>query len=83
MNTMANAVKNIARFIKRNPESEEATVLWELCKALEGDASFELHRLFNLSLKSFEMALELLDEWRIDRHIAERRVQRYLDLSDE
>jgi hypothetical protein len=80
---MANAVKNIAKFIKRHPESDEATVLWELCKALESDSSFELHRLFNLGLKPFELAMAMLDEWRIDRHIAERRVQRYLDLSDE
>ena len=80
---MANAVKNIAKFIKRNPESEEATVLWELCKALESDYPFELHKLFNLSLKSFEMAMDVLDEWRIDRLITERRVQKYLDLSDD
>jgi hypothetical protein len=80
---MANAVKDIAKFIKRNPESEEATVLWELCKALESNSSFELHRLFDLSLKSFEMAMKLLDEWRIDRLIAERRIQKYLDLSDD
>jgi hypothetical protein len=79
---MANAVKDIAKFIKRNPESDEATVLWELCKALESESAFELHRLFNLSLKSFEMAMELLEEWRIDRLIAERRIQKYLDLSE-
>lgn len=80
---MANAVKNIAKFIKRNPESEEATVLWELCKALESNSAFELHQLFNLDLKSFEMAMDVLDEWRIDRMITERRVQKYLDLSDD
>lgn len=80
---MANAVKNIAKLIKRNPESEEATVLWELCKALESNSAFELHRLFNLDLKSFEMAMDVLDEWRIDRLITERRVQKYLDLSDD
>jgi hypothetical protein len=80
---MANAVKEIAKFIKRNPESEEATLLWELCKALEEKTAFELHRLFNLRLKTFELAMALLDEWRIDRLIAERRIQKYLDLSDD
>jgi hypothetical protein len=80
---MANAVKNIAKFIKRNPESEEATVLWELCRALESNSAFELHKLFSLDLKSFEMAMDVLDEWRIDRLISERRVQKYLDLSDD
>lgn len=80
---MANAVKNIAKFIKRNPESDEATVLWELCRALESNSAFELHKLFSLDLKSFEMAMDVLDEWRIDRLISERRVQKYLDLSDD
>jgi hypothetical protein len=80
---MANAVKNIAKFIKRNPESEEATILWELCRALESNSAFELHKLFSLDLKSFEMAMDVLDEWRIDRLISERRVQKYLDLSDD
>jgi hypothetical protein len=80
---MTNAVRNIARFIKRNPESEEASVLWELCKALESDSAYELSRLFDLGLKPFEMAVSLLDEWRIDRLIAERRIEKYLDLNDE
>jgi hypothetical protein len=79
---MPNAIKNIAKFIKRNPESEAATVLWELCRALESDSAFEVSRLFNLGLKPFEMAMDLLNEWRIDRLIAERRVEKYLDLSD-
>jgi hypothetical protein len=79
---MANAVRNIAKFIKRNPESEDAAVLWELCKTLESESAFELQRLFNLKLKAFEMSLALLDEWRIDRLIAERRIQKYLDLND-
>jgi hypothetical protein len=80
---MANAVKSIAKFIKQNPESAEAAVLWELCKALEGESSFELKKLFDLGVKSFDMALKLLDEWRIDRHISERRIQKYLDLIDD
>lgn len=79
---MANAVRNIAKFVKRNPESGDAMILWELCKALESEASFELHRLFGLKLKTFELAMDLLDEWRIDRLIAERRIQKYLDLKD-
>lgn len=79
---MANAVREIAKFIERNPESDDASVLWELCKALESETPFELNRLFALKLKTFELAMKLLDEWRIDRLIAERRIQKYLDLSD-
>ncbi len=80
---MSNAVKNIASFIKRNSESDEATVLWQLCKSLETGTPFQVQLLFELRLKSFEMAMDLLDEWRIDRMIAERRIQKYLDLSED
>ncbi len=78
---MTNAVREVARFIKRSPETNDSMVLWEMCKALESKSVFELHRLFELNLKSFEMAMELLDEWRIDRWIVERRIQKYIDLS--
>lgn len=80
---MPNAVKNIANFIKRNSESDDATVLWQLCKSLEAETPFQMQLLFDLRLKPFEMAMDLLDEWRIDRMIAERRVQKYLDLSED
>lgn len=80
---MSNAVKNIANFIRRNSESDDATVLWQLCKSLEAGTPFQMQLLFDLRLKSFEMAMELLDEWRIDRMIVERRVQKYLDLSED
>lgn len=78
---MSHTVKKIAEFIRRNPESYDALVLWEICKALESKSVFTLDRLYELKLKSFEMAMELLDEWRIDRWIAERRIQKYIDLT--
>lgn len=77
---MAHAVKNIAEFIIRNPESADAVILWEMCKSLESKSSFALDGLFELKLKSFELAMDLLDEWRLDRWIAERRIQKYIDL---
>lgn len=79
---MANAVKTIAKYIRRNPASEEARILTDLCGALESKAPFELERLFGMKSKAFELAMELLDEWRFDQHIAERRLQKYLDQDD-
>lgn len=76
---MANAIKSIAKYIERNPETDEATVLRDLCSALEQGTVFELARLFNMKEKAFELALALLDEWKFDRHVAERRLQKYLD----
>ena len=77
---MANAVKSVARYMRRNPETDEADVLRDLCLALEAGGMFDLARLFDMKPKAFALALELLEEWRFDRHVSERRLQRYLDL---
>lgn len=80
---MANAVKTIAKFIKKNPESDAATILMDLCKALESKGDYRLCSIYDLDKKQFEMAMELLNEWRFDRHVVERRLQKYLDEKDE
>lgn len=80
---MANAVKNIAKYIRRNPEAEESAILKSLCLALENKEAFALEQLFDMKTKSFELALKLLDDWRFDRHIGDRRLQKYLDEKDD
>ncbi|MFZ5485296.1 MAG: hypothetical protein ACOZB0_13810 [Pseudomonadota bacterium] len=77
---MANAIKNIAKYIERNQDSDEAVILRELCATLEQEsAMFDMQRLFNMKPKAFDLVLALLDEWRFDRHVASRRLQKYLD----
>lgn len=76
---MANAVKNIAKFIRKNQEDMAAATLKDLCMALESSATFDLGCLYDLDKKPFELAIELLEEWRFDRHVFERRLQKYLD----
>lgn len=80
---MANAVKNIAKFIRKNPDDTASSTLRDLCMALESQGSFDLHCLYDMEKKSFDLALALLDEWRFDRHVFERRLQKYLDGPDE
>ncbi|MDO9227671.1 MAG: hypothetical protein Q8M09_00035 [Pseudomonadota bacterium] len=76
---MANAVKNIAKFIRKNPDDKAAVTLRDLCIALESSATFDLGCIYDLDKKSFELAIDLLEEWRFDRHVFERRLQKYLD----
>lgn len=76
---MANAVKNIAKFIRKNPDLESVVTLRELCSTLEAEGSFDLGRLYQLETKAFELAIDLLEEWRFDRHVFERRLQKYLE----
>lgn len=80
---MANAVKNIAKYIKHNPETPAAATLRDLCAALESPQAFELARIYELDKKAFDLALDLLDEWRFDRHVVARRLQKYLEKWDE
>jgi len=80
---MANAVKTIAKYIRNNPGSTGEEILRGLCNALESQETFEIHRIYELDKKAFEMALNLLEEWRFDRHVVERRLQKYMDQRDE
>jgi hypothetical protein len=80
---MANAIKNIAKYIKSNPGSEEALILAEFCNALESETMFDMHRLFGMKSKAFELALDLMADWRFDRHVAERRLQKFMQAQEE
>ncbi len=75
---MPNAIKSIAKYIHKNPDSPGASVLREFCLSLEGEQPFNLGRLYELKPKAFELALELLNEWRFDRHVVSRRLEKYL-----
>ncbi|MBK6742329.1 MAG: hypothetical protein IPG66_04860 [Hydrogenophilales bacterium] len=80
---MANAIKNVAKYIKNNPDTEESIILSEFCAALEAETTFDLHRIFGMKSKAFELALEVMADWRFDRHVAERRLQKFLQSSDD
>jgi hypothetical protein len=75
---MSNAVKDIAKFIRKNPGDKAASDLQDLCMALESSATFNLGCLYQLDKKPFELAMKLLEEWRFDRHVFERRLHKYL-----
>jgi hypothetical protein len=80
---MANAVKNIAKFIKNNPEDHASVVLRDLSLAVEQKKPFDLSCIYDLDRKAFDLALGLLEEWRFDRHVVTRRLQKYLEQDDE
>ena len=47
--------------------------------ALESERSFELITLYSLDYKSFELAMDILKEWRLDRYYASK--SKLFDLS--
>lgn len=76
---MANAIKSVAKYVRKNKDDQSALVLRELCEALENGQPFALDRLYDAKPKAFELAMELLSGWRFDRHVSERRFAKYFD----
>lgn len=65
-----NAIKEARRFIESQPEDPSARILARLVLALETDHSFELTTLYQLDYDGFQLALDILREWRLDRYYA-------------
>ena len=73
-----NAIKKVRRHIEGDPQSEAARVLANLTACLADERDFPLADLYRLDLESFDLALELMRDWRLDRYYAARL--RLLDL---
>lgn len=73
------AVKKARKLIHMNPASPGAKTLSALVIALESDQPFPLSKLYELSFSEFDLALEILSEWRLDRYYSSKG--RLLDLS--
>lgn len=63
-------IKSARNFIESDPDQPDAIILANLVLALESETTFSLGDLYRLEPGNFELALELLAEWRIDRHYA-------------
>jgi len=66
------AIKKARKLIEAKPTDEASQTLAELVLALETEASFPLHALYKLDYKRFELAMEILAEWRLDRYYASK-----------
>jgi hypothetical protein len=67
-----NAIKAARRFIETDSTNESAKILARLVLALESERSFELVTLYDLDYKSFQLAIDILKEWRLDRYYASK-----------
>jgi hypothetical protein len=73
------AIKVARKLIQQQSDSDDAKTLPRLVLALESEADFPISDIYRFDFKNFELALKVLDEWRIDRY-ASRKV-RLFDLS--
>lgn len=62
------AIKVARKFIETQPHHEAAKALASLVLALESEGSFELSALYRLDPEYFELALDILKDWRLDRY---------------
>ncbi len=73
------ALKKARKLIEASPDSPESRILSALVVALESDAPYPINDLYKLDYNDFELALDLLKEWRLDRYYMSK--VRLLDLS--
>ena len=66
------AIKKARKLIETNPTDPAAQIIAALVLALESETSISVPGLYKLDNKRFELALEILDEWRLDRHYASK-----------
>jgi hypothetical protein len=67
-----NAIKQICRYLEKNPQSESSQILARLTAALAEEREFSLAALYRLNYETFHLAIELLEDWRLDRYYAAR-----------
>ena len=61
------AIKKVKKFIEHSPESTTGLVYSRLILSLEAEEDFRIKELYKLNAHDFELALELMKDWRIDR----------------
>ena len=61
------AIQKIQTFIECSPESVDAQALAQLILSLQAEADLSLSDLYKLNTENFDLAMELLRDWRIDR----------------
>jgi hypothetical protein len=69
------AIKKARKLIEADPADPAdpaAQIIAELVLALQSETSISVAQLYKLNNQQFELALEILDEWRLDRHYASK-----------
>lgn len=81
-----NAAKRIRKMMEESAGNDaQLDVLKDLAMSLQLGQAFELSRLYQIDYPYFKLALTLLDDWRLNHHIASRSklVERLFCLSPE
>lgn len=63
-----NAIKKARKYIEHDPVSDASVTLAQLVLALESEVHFDLVKLYKLDYDRFNVAMDILREWRLDRY---------------
>jgi hypothetical protein len=67
-----NAIKEVRKYLLKHPGTPSAKVLSQLTAALGEEIEFPLADLYSLDAEAFDLAIELMKDWRLDRYYAAR-----------
>lgn len=67
-----NNLKKIEKRILKTPDEPASQVFRELVKALDQKSSFSLATIYDLDYDDFQLALDVLKDWRLDRYAKTR-----------
>jgi hypothetical protein len=67
-----NSIKAIRKHLQKSPGSPSSKALAQFVTALAEEKDYPLGELYAMDRETFEMALELMKDWRIDRYYAAR-----------
>ena len=65
-----NAIKRARKFIATDPTHPSALTLAKLVLALGSETDFPVTEIYALDLDHFNLALEILRQWRLDQYYA-------------
>jgi hypothetical protein len=66
------AIKEVRKYLQSHPGTPDSQILSRLAAALGDEAAFPLGELYELDGEAFELAIELMRDWRLDRYYAAR-----------
>ena len=62
------AIKKTRKFIEANPHLDSARTLACLVRAIESEDKFEFGELYKLGYEQFNLGIDVIKEWRLDRY---------------
>jgi len=67
-----NAIKQVRRYLEQHPTRQSSLFLADLVEALAEEKPIPIRGLYELDHEAFELAIELMKDWRLDRYYAAR-----------